>query len=505
VARVSVAAARAAAVEGLTEASLAAVVDLVAWPDGDARDPEATVVMVANAEGRCRLSPDGTEVLAGTDPVANQDPRAFLPYPLELADPSPPSSRNSYPEARRRLARVFADADRAPDLVVVHTPRHHWPEHGGHLGEHGSLDVVQSRAPLLVSGPGLEPRGVVPGWARLVDVAPTLAALAGVADEACVDGRGDRVDGRRCDLLVPAGTPPARWVIGLLWDGAHCGELLAMASAGELPAVARLLESGAALDGGALAEFPSVTLANHTSLLTGLGVHRHGILGNAYRERSQRRTVVTNTGSAWHRAAGWMRPAATTVFDIVARAEPGAVTACVNEAVDRGATTSTMQVIRASGGASGADGLTHLLPDPAGSPFLETRDVLADEYYAWCTRVDDVGLQQVLAAWADPRTAPRLTWWSATVTDAGHHAGGVRSPVARQSLREADRRLGALLAHLDALGVTEDVAVLLTADHGFETTDPGCRGDWGVALVDLPGATAHDVGPGFVYLDADRA
>jgi phosphonoacetate hydrolase len=492
--------ARRRAVDALVSPSLAAVVDLVAWPEGPVADPSDTVVLVANAGGRVRLTPDGHEVMAGANPVADQDPRAFLPYEREVGDPSPPNSRNSYPLARQRLARVFAHPERSPDVVVVHSPRHYWPESGGHTGEHGSLDVIQSRAPLLVSGAGLPARGVVEGWARLVDVAPTLAALAGVPGELHTDARGDALDGRTVDTLVPADAAVPRWVVGLLWDGAHCGELLALARSGELPGVARLLEQGTALDGGAVAEFPSVTLANHTSLLTGVGVHRHGILGNAYRDRRRATTVVTNTGSAWHRATGWMDGAASTVFDLVHRAHPTAATACINEAIDRGASTSTMQLIRASGSPAGADGLGHLLPDPATSPYLESPEVLADEYYAWCTQVDDAGLQQVAQAWADPTAAPRLTWWSATVTDAGHHAGGPRSRVARQSLREADRRLQALLDHLDRLGVTGEVAFLLTADHGFETTDPSCRGDWTPAL-DAAGVPVVDVGPGFVYLE----
>jgi hypothetical protein len=493
--------ARARAADALTAPGLAAVVDLVAWAEGPAHEPDTTVVVVANADGRVRLSPDDAQVLAGRDPVGDQDPRAFLPYAREVADPSPPNERNAYPFARERLARVLADPGRSPDLVVVHTPRHHFPEVGGHVGEHGSLDVVQSRAPLLVTAPGLPARGVVEGVARLVDVGPTLAALAGVPAALHSDRAGTALDGRVVGQLVPAEAPPARWVIGLLWDGAPCGELLDMAAAGELPAVARLLERGTALDGGALAEFPSVTLANHTSLLTGVGVHRHGILGNAYRERAQRRTVVTNTATAWHLAEGWMHPQASTVFDLVARTDPQASTLCVNEAIDRGASASTMQLIRAAGTSGGADDLEHLLPDPAASAFLESADVLDDPYYVHCTRVDDAGLQQVLQAWQRVEAAPRLTWWSATVTDAGHHAGGPRSAVARQSMREADRRLQALLAHLDSLGVTDEVAFLLTADHGFEGSDPNVRGEWGSALQAAE-VSVVDVGPGFVYLES---
>jgi predicted AlkP superfamily pyrophosphatase or phosphodiesterase len=501
-------AARAAARERLsdvlTSTSLAHVVDLVAWPEADPGSVPTSqaVVHVANVHGHARLTPNGPQVLAGRNPVLEQDPRAFLPYQREVADPAPPNSRNAYPLAWRRLSAVFGRGDRSPDLVIVHTPRHFFPEQGGHVGEHGSLDVIQSRAPLLLSGPGVARGGVLPGWARVVDVAPTLAVLAGVDVEHLQDGAGRPLDGRvLTELLADAPDAPdaPRRVVGILWDGAHCGELLAMAQAGSLPGVARLLEAGVALDGGAVAEFPSVTLANHTSLLTGVGVDRHGILGNVYVERATGRTVVTNTGSAWHQAADWTDPRASTVWEMLARGVPGAVGVCVNEPTDRGATSSTMQAIRASGSAAGADALTGLLPAASSSPYVESLDLLTDPYYAWCTQVDDVALLQVLEAWRDPSVAPTLTWWANAVTDAGHHAGGPRSAPARQAFIEADRRLERFLDHLDGLGVTDEVTFLLTADHGFEGSDPGCRGDWAAALA-ASGVPCRDVGPGFVTL-----
>src|SRR5947209_10309453 len=159
------------AVDVLCDPSLAHVVDLVCHPDADA-------IVVANADGAARLSSDGTEVLRGRNPVADQDPLAFTPLTQELADPSPANARNSYPFAYERLSSLFAAAH-APDVAVVHTGRHHWPEQGGHLGEHGSLDVVQSRAPLILSGAGVTAHGMTPLAARVVDVAPTLAWLAG--------------------------------------------------------------------------------------------------------------------------------------------------------------------------------------------------------------------------------------------------------------------------------------------------------------------------------------
>jgi len=156
-------------------------------------------------------------------------------------------------------------------------------------------------------------------------------------------------------------------------------------------------------------------------------------------------------------------------------------------------------VIRAGESSTGAAGLDSLLPDPTASAHLQTPAHLEDAYYAWCTQVDDVGLQQMLQLWGSAGTAPTLTWWSNVVTDAGHHAGGPRSDVARDSLRDADARLGTFLDHLDGLGVTGEVSFLLTADHGFERADPEVAGSWRPAL-DALGIPYRDEGPGLVYL-----
>lgn len=490
-------AARAVA-DALTAESLAHVVDLVAYPDD-----EPNAVVVAHRDGAVRLSLDGDrevhDVLYGRDPVADTDPLAFLPYEREQEDPSPPNERNAYPEPARRLQSFFADPDRSPDLAIVHTPRHFFPERGGHRGEHGSLDVVQSRAPFLLSGAGVAARGPVDDSARVVDVAPTLLRAAGVGQEHHRDAGGRPLDGAaRADLVEPGA---GRWVIGILWDGAHCSDLLHLAAEGTLPTVARLLAGGLALTGGAVAEFPSVTLANHSSALTGVGPGRHGVLGNVFYDRATGKQIMANDESTWHRSAEWFRPGVATVFEMLSAARTGATSACVDEPIDRGATSSTMQLIRAGG--AGRDGLEAVLPPAEGSPYLENPEYLQDNYFRWATRVDDVGLMQMLQHWDQAATAPDLTWWSHVITDAGHHAGGPRSAVARASFADADRRLGAFLDHLDGLGVADDVTFLLTADHGFEAADESVTGSWVEALDDATArcrATYRDEGPGLVYL-----
>ncbi len=208
------------------------------------------------------------DLVASQDPMAIQDPMAFRPHPVELADPCPPNTRNAYSYGPAWLLSFFADRP-APDVVIVHTPEHHFPDLGGQIGEHGSLDVIQSRVPLLQS----------------------------------------------------------------------------MIDTGELPVLTRLLEGGLALRGGAVAEFPSVTLTNHTSALIGMGSGRQGVVGNVCFDRATGERVVPNDASTWHRWVDWVRPGVDTVFEVVAAA------------------------------------------------------------------------------------APRLTWWSHTVTDTGHHTGGPRSAI----------------------------------------------------------------------------
>lgn len=473
------------ALDALCDASLSHIVDLACHAERHGDGDLVEAVVVANSGGRVRLTASGREVLDGNDPLAGDDPLAFTPLASELADLSPPNERNHYPLAWERLSSLFSAAA-APDIAVVHTGRHHWPERGGHLGEHGSLSVVQSRAPFLLSGPGVSMRGVVPAFARVIDVAPTLGYLS--------EGAGadlSSYDGRPVTELCE---PGARHVVGLLWDGCNSNSLLDRADRGELPNVARLLSAGCALAGGAVAEFPSVTLVNHTSALTGVGPGRHGIVNNAYYDRGSGQQQLTNDARTWHRWSDWINPGVRTVFE---RSTVG--TACVNEPADAGANYSTFSLVRNTGPSEGASGMNSLLPDPAADPSASQEWVRTRKDYAWSSSVDGIGLTQMLELFADASAAPRLAWWNTLLTDTGHHAGGPHSPVAHDAMADADRRLGVFLDHLERVGLLSQTCFLLTADHGSEGADPGCVGDWDEALR-AEGIRFRDEAYGFIYL-----
>ena len=131
----------------------------------------------------------------GDDPFADQSPAHLAGLEAELADPHPDRRHNSYPFAFEQTAQLF-DHPAAPDLCVIHSAAHNWEDQGGHRGEHGSLGVVQARAPFVIAGKGVRADGMVPRAARLVDVAPTVAELLGVAPRD--DGRTSPARTVRC-------------------------------------------------------------------------------------------------------------------------------------------------------------------------------------------------------------------------------------------------------------------------------------------------------------------
>jgi phosphonoacetate hydrolase len=467
----------------LLDDALAHVVDMVLL----ARDG---VVEAHARSGSVAFTANGPLRVRGANPLERQDPAAFTPLAEEMARRRPSNAENHYPYAYPSVAQLFEDP-RAPDLVVLHTPAHNWEERGGHRGEHGSLDVVQSRAPLVLAGPGVRRLGRIPAHARMVDVAPTLAALAGVPPrdgEALLAGQ----QGRALTEALAPDVRPAR-VVAFLLDGANANVLYAMADAGELPTVARLMAEGTTFAHGLVASFPSVTLTNHTTALTGAHPGRHGVLHNAYYDRATGREIVTNAPETWHRAREEIRPEVETLFEAVARTGRRAV--AVNEPADRGASASTFDFFRRGA----VREVAQALPDPAGLPGATREFVETKREYGWASSADAMAVAQAKAVWEEPAARPALLWVNLILPDAAAHAGGPYAEVAHAGLRDTDRRLGEIL---DAMGWGEgETAFALLADHGMEETDPACTGDFDEALA-RAGIPFRDESYGFIYLGA---
>jgi phosphonoacetate hydrolase len=496
---------RDAALDVLCSKELSHLVELVCW------SPEPDTYEVRSVDGHVRFHrlTDGSSVTFSTEgvsphnPVADQDPARFSPLADEAANLWPDRSRNSYPYAYEHIAQVF-DHPCAPDLCVLHTSSHRSEDH---RGEHGSLAVVQARAPFVISGSGIRRQGLVDRHCRLVDVAPTVLALLGIDAVQGIGPSGalredaylSRQDGDVVEGLSDEDDPRADRVICFLLDGTNPNMLYDMTESGDAPTVARLIEEGTAFRHGAIASLPTVTLPNHTSLLTGCHPGHHGVLHNAWYDRRLRRQVVTESPSTWHEAMRWLAPGIQTIHEAIAPGRPGACTISVNEPADRGASYSTFEMIRS--------GRARELPRTSGpaESRASVRFVEASEAYKWGTTIDDSAVAQacaLLEGRLGDYSDPVFMWVNTALTDSASHEGGPNSEMARAAVRDTDARIARVLAAVDRTVGLAGTTVLVLADHGMELNDPEVTADWGTYLGDA-GIPFRDEGSGFLYLGED--
>jgi arylsulfatase A-like enzyme len=466
----------------------------------------------AAVDGRVRFRRTDTETgwsfteeaVEGRNPLGDQATDRFSPLHSERAAPYPDRTQTSYPFAYEMVAQVF-DHPAAPDVICMHTAAHNWEDHGGERGEHGSMGVVQARAPFIVAGAGVRALGRVPRACRLVDVAPTVLAIMGGAphpDGVGLNGRPRadallrRQDGEVLDELVDERGPRPDHVVGFLFDGCNPNVLHDAVDRGDAPNVARLIEMGTSFEHGAMSSMPTVTLANHTGILTGCHPGHHGVLNNAWFDRATGEQVITNSPATWPWAMASLSADVETMYQAVKRTWPDAFTLAANEPCDTGADFGTFHILR--------DGrLPERPPSAEELPFSTERFVRPEKKYRTASRIDHTGLEIALGVWGDgyqgtvyPR--PRFTWVNFSLTDAAFHQGGPYSDIARASIRDTDARLGEVLAAIERAGVFDRTAFFLVADHGMEESNPDVTGDWGPAL-DATGIPYRDEAYMWIY------
>lgn len=486
-----------AALDILLDADLEPIVDMVLVSHGDryeARTHDGSVTFRRVGPGTDDASYERVSS-EGVDPLADQSTDRFAPLESERANAYPSRTENAYPHAFDTIAQLF-DHPAAPDLCVIHSASHNWEDQGGHRGEHGSLGVVQARAPFVIAGKGVRRDGLVARSGRLVDVAPTLLHLMGAAElDPGVYLRGQ--DGRVLEDVVDASDGAPRHVVGFLFDGTNPNVLYDLAARGEAPNVARLIEMGTAYEHGAMASLPTITLANHTTILTGRHPGHHGILNNAWYDRARGEQIITNSSATWHRAMDTVVPGTESIHSAVKRTWPDAFTASCNEPCDIDADYSTFEFFRR--------GEVPPIPqDPFGLPHTTERFVRPSKDYSWSSVVDHMGLEQALGILGGhyrdvSYPLPRFLWCNFTLTDSAMHEGGPHSEIAAASIRDSDARIGEIMAAVERAGIFDDTAFVLVADHGMEENDPAVRGDWDVPLKES-GLRFRDEAYGFLYL-----
>lgn len=433
----------------------------------------------------------------GENPVSNVDGTILQTLEQEAAAAGGvgkpvPRALNSYPDMLQRLAQLF-DSARSPEFVYIPTPGGD-PNHPG-AGSHGVPDIVQSRAPLVIAGPGIARGAVSDELVRHEDVAPTIAELLGVRPVVGTNATGvprtqllKWQDGRSltrgiADARTGVNTyGVAQRAVMFTIDGLSQTALLDEISRGSLPNLARIIAAGTLFRNGSLAEYPTVTWANHNTQLTGASPGHNGLVNNSWYDRATQSERLITDGSFTNvfGTSGLMDPSVETLYEAVKRSFPGARTLAINHPSGRGADISVLDLA----------GLPSLLANAAkiGVAWLRDRaaaDKTLEGLDGWKSEsIRDSFATAIGSAYWSKRTPPKFGAFEYTLVDNRGHLIGPHSPDARRALQEVDRKIGTVLDTIERRGIAGSTAIVLTADHGMEHQDTDERklGGWSDAL-----------------------
>jgi|CXWL01.1.fsa_nt_gi hypothetical protein len=432
----------------------------------------------------------------GDNPIANDDYRAVATLDEEVAaskasgfpclDPNlayVEPEHVSYPYAFERIAQLF-DSPNGPDIVVNPKPY----AFGRQPGQHGALDVIQSRSPLIFSGPGIRKGVSTDAPSRQIDIAPTIAKLCGfpLIDGCDITGRTStergvapdvylkRQDGHVLEAIIDPSDArrPERAYIFLL-DGQSNTELKWRLEhdADSIPNLRRLIKSGTMFEFGSTTNFPSITWPSHNAIGTGAWGGHHDIVNPTYYLR-ETREVVTPQGQQFE-TARFLGEGAETLYEAFHRVfgpwqgQQGAFTASIHEPCTRGADHATLERLIIGD----RDRLRELTQRFAGDTLPKWLE--DDQKGAHMESVvDGRGVAQAIALYTDEsHPPPKFMFHELTLTDGVGHDYGPHSEGQRAALDETDVRVGRVLEALDAAGLFEDTLFIVTTDHGMAAVD----------------------------------
>jgi hypothetical protein len=466
----------------------------------------------------------------GANPIADQDPTAVATFASELeagaksgfsgTDPAKAfvePEHLSYPLAYERIAQLF-DSPNAPDIAI--SPKSY--AFGRQPGQHGSLDVMQSRAPLVFCGPGVK-KGVTDAICAQVDIAPTLAKLLGLP---LIDGmdstgrtsseRGEapdvylrRQDGRPLDETLDLDGDgnlrerPERVYLFLL-DGLSNTEMQERVEHDResIPNLARLLENGLMFRYGTFVNFPSITWPSHNTLGAGAWCGHHDVVNPVYYLRESRKTVAPQ-GMQFN-TASFVSDGVETLFEAVHRARgkwdgrSGAITASINEPCVKGALHGTLERKLLVDEEDFRE-LSKANRDDTSPRWKEDGQAGVHRY----SSVDGLGLAQALLLFgADDKPPPVFTFHEFALTDAVGHDYGPHHDAMRDALIETDRRIGKIMSLLEERGLKDSTLFVLSADHGMAPINTDLAANQVQAVLDA-GLKAVVPAPLVYLLDMD--
>lgn len=267
-----------------------------------------------------------------------------------------------------------------------------------------------------------------------------LVCLLSWALSGCgVPGANGPADTFGLDLAgVPAAAEPS--VIVFFIDGVNAATFDEMFTAGELPAIREFFGDGL-YSPRAVANVPSITLVNQTSVVTGQFPGHHGITSNNWFDRN--RLIYRNYMTIAQKNALDGDYTAPTIFELLD---------------DRTTVSLFLQAHRGS------------------TKFVENQlSAVLPYLFGWHEFTDRLALYR-FDLWADiARTRqefPAVTFVYQLAVDFAGYDHGQSSPEYRAALRHVDKQIGRVLGDFRRAGLLENVTVALVSDHGLiDVTD----------------------------------
>jgi hypothetical protein len=445
----------------------------------------------------------------GENPVGNQDRKALPTIDDEVAaskasgfpgiDPNRAfiePEHNTYPFAYERIAQLF-DSPNAPDLAL--NPKAY--AFGRQPGQHGALDTVQARSPLVFCGPGIKRGLLTDAPSRQVDVAPTIAKLCGLPLIDGMDATGrtssergvapdvylKRQDGRVLqEIIDPVTAGRAERAYIFLLDGLSNTELKYRLAEDpdSIPNLRRLIKNGTMFEFGSFTNFPSITWPSHNAIGTGAWGGHHDIVNPTYYLR-EKREVVTPQGQQFD-TAKFLGDGVETLYEAFHRVfgpwqgQQGSFTASIHEPCTRGADHATLER-RVIGD---RDRLRELTARYAGDTSPKWEEDGQKGAHGESI-VDNRGVAQAIVLYTDEgHPPPKFMFHELTLTDGVGHDYGPHSDGERTALDETDARMGRIMDALEAQGLLDTTLFVMTTDHGMAPTDADLRANQVQAVVD---------------------
>jgi hypothetical protein len=436
----------------------------------------------------------------GENPVANQDRKANATIEQELAasrasgfpgiEPNTAyvePEHNSYPFAYERIAQLF-DSPNAPDIAV--NPKTY--AFGRQPGQHGALDVIQARSPLVFSGPGIKRGVLIDTPSRQIDIAPTIAHLCGfpLIDGRDITGRTSSERGLAPDVYLkrqdgfvledaidPTDTRRPERVYILLLDGQSNTELKWRLGndVDAIPNLRRLIRTGAMFEFGSMTNFPGITWPSHNSIGTGAWGGHHDIVNPTYYLR-ETREVVTPQGQEFE-TARFLGDGVETLYEAFHRVfgdwhgQVGAFTASIQQPCTRGADHATLERI-VVGDKGRLREVTERYAGDTSDKWLQDKQEVAHRESV----LDGRGVAQAIVLYTDEgHPPPKFVFHEFGLTDAVGHDYGPHSEGQRAALDETDVRVGHILSTFEANGLLDDTLFIITTDHGMAPADASLK------------------------------